>query len=272
MANYPLPVRGVAYKFETGLAQQADTKLLQSNPTLAAGDAKWAKDDGSLTNLTTLPYSTNSDKRVEVAISATEATCDNGTLIMSDAAGAQWCDQLVNVQFATRGIDDLAYPTTSGRSMDVDASGGLEVGSFQAGAITAAAIATDAIDADALAQSALDEINAALIVTPGNKVKTNTSGHVTTSYTIVKNVAFNNFEFEMVLSSDHVSPATGKTVTCEISKDGGAYAASTNAASEVGSGTYKINLAAADVNANMLTLKFTAAGCDTTKIAIVTQS
>jgi hypothetical protein len=45
-----------------------------------------------------------------------------------------------------RVADDFAYPTTSGRAMDVDASGGVEVGSFQAGAITAAAIADAAID------------------------------------------------------------------------------------------------------------------------------
>lgn len=46
-------------------------------------------------------------------------------------------------------------PTTDGRKVDIDASGGVEVGSFQAGAITAAAIATDAIDADALADNAI---------------------------------------------------------------------------------------------------------------------
>lgn len=97
-------------------------------------------------------------------------------------------------------------------------------------------------------------------------------GKVTTTYTIVKNQAFSAFEFEMVLSSDHVSPATGKTVTVQRSIDGGAYGNSTNAAAEVGSGTYKVDLSAADLNGNMITLKMTAAGCDTTKIGIVTQS
>jgi hypothetical protein len=48
-------------------------------------------------------------------------------------------------------------PTTAGRTLDVDASGGCEVGSFQAGAITAAAIATDAIDADAIADGAITD-------------------------------------------------------------------------------------------------------------------
>jgi hypothetical protein len=42
--------------------------------------------------------------------------------------------------------------------MDVDANGGVEVGSFQAGAITSAAFATDAIGSAALAASAVTEI------------------------------------------------------------------------------------------------------------------
>ncbi|HLE03483.1 MAG TPA: hypothetical protein VI729_02570, partial [Anaerolineales bacterium] len=46
----------------------------------------------------------------------------------------------VNVMYtATRQLLDLAFPTVSGRSIDVDAAFGVEVGSFQAGAITAAA-------------------------------------------------------------------------------------------------------------------------------------
>ncbi len=53
--------------------------------------------------------------------------------------------------------DDALRPVTQGQhNVDVDASGGVEVGSFQAGAITAAAIATDAIDADAIADNAIN--------------------------------------------------------------------------------------------------------------------
>lgn len=70
----------------------------------------------------------------------------------------------VNLQFRVhaRVPDDLAYPTTSGRSMDVDASGGVEVGSFQAGALTSAAFATDAITSTVLAASAITEIQTGL--------------------------------------------------------------------------------------------------------------
>lgn len=55
----------------------------------------------------------------------------------------------INLQYRVhaRINDDLAYPNTSGRGIDVDASGGVEVGSFQSGAITAAAVAAAANEA-----------------------------------------------------------------------------------------------------------------------------
>ena len=89
---------------------------------------------------------------------------------------------------------------------------------------------------------------------------------------IQKNAILNNFEFEMVDSADHVTPKTGLTVTAERSIDGGAYAACANAVVEVSVGTYKINLAATDTNGDFITLKFTGAGADATKISFKTES
>ena len=88
---------------------------------------------------------------------------------------------------------------------------------------------------------------------------------------ITKNVALANFEFVLVQSADHYTPATGASVTAQRSIDGGAFAACANAATEVGSGVYKIDLAAADLNGNVVTLKFSAAATDTRLITIVTQ-
>lgn len=81
---------------------------------------------------------------------------------------------------------------------------------------------------------------------------------------IAKNVALPKFSFYMVLSSDHVSPATGKTVTVQISKDDGDFANITNAVSEVGSGKYAVasGLTQAEMNADVIDLKMTADGCD----------
>lgn len=88
---------------------------------------------------------------------------------------------------------------------------------------------------------------------------------------IQKNVALSNFEFPMMLASDHVTLATGLTITSQVSKDGGVFAATDNSASEVGStGIYKINLSASDLDADILTLKFTAATADARVITIKT--
>jgi len=96
---------------------------------------------------------------------------------------------------------------------------------------------------------------------------------VVTTYTIKRATAFTAFTFQMVLSSDHVTPATGKTVTVTRSIDGGAYGASTaGTATEISNGSYKINLSAADLTGNMISILATGTGCDQTVIGIVTQS
>jgi len=52
----------------------------------------------------------------------------------------------------------------------------------------------------------------------------------------------------MVLSSDRVTPATGKTVTVTLSKDSAAFVASANSPVEVSGGFYYIILTAAEMN------------------------
>jgi hypothetical protein len=48
---------------------------------------------------------------------------DNITVVCSDSAGAEWCDLIVSIQTSARQIDDLAYPATSGRALNVSAGG-----------------------------------------------------------------------------------------------------------------------------------------------------
>ena len=88
---------------------------------------------------------------------------------------------------------------------------------------------------------------------------------------VQKNTALNNFEFLMVSSTDHVTPATGLTITSQRSIDGGAFGNTTNSASEVANGIYKINLSAADLNGDVITLKMTATGADARYITILTE-
>jgi hypothetical protein len=81
---------------------------------------------------------------------------------------------------------------------------------------------------------------------------------------IKKNTAMNNFEFTMIDSTDDISGKTGLAITAERSLDGGAFASMTNSATEVGNGVYKINLSAADTNADFISYKFTGTGANAT--------
>lgn len=89
---------------------------------------------------------------------------------------------------------------------------------------------------------------------------------------ITKNETFSNFEFPMVLTSDHYTAATAKTVTGERSIDGGAFAAVSGTIAEVGSGVYQIDLLALDTNGDTITYKFSGAACDDTIITVTTRA
>jgi len=89
---------------------------------------------------------------------------------------------------------------------------------------------------------------------------------------IPKNVALSNFGFFMVDSADHITPKIGLAITAQISKDGGGFAGAANAAAEIANGVYKIDLTQAEMNADVIVLKFTAAGADQRTITIKTDS
>jgi hypothetical protein len=87
---------------------------------------------------------------------------------------------------------------------------------------------------------------------------------------IKKNQALNNFVFLMVDANDHVTGKTGLSITATRSLDGGSFAACANAATEIASGLYKINLAASDLNADVVALRFTGTGADATIVKVKT--
>jgi hypothetical protein len=94
----------------------------------------------------------------------------------------------------------------------------------------------------------------------------------TSSFGIVKNAAFSNFEFPMVLTSDHYTAAISKTVTGQMSIDGASFVAINGAISEVGSGVYQADLLASDTNGEVITYKFSAANADDTIITVTTRA
>jgi hypothetical protein len=134
MATQVPPKKNIAYTFYVGLVSQANTKLFQVAPTLATGDVKSSLDGGAFGNLATLPVVTPAAGRaVRVDLSAGEMNGDNIVLQFVDAAGAEWCDLILNLQTAARQIDDLAFPATSGRSMVVDANGLVDANTVKVG-------------------------------------------------------------------------------------------------------------------------------------------
>jgi len=108
MPSYVTPLKNSAFVFYVGLTSQADTKLFQTNPTLAAGDFQVSIDGGGLGNLATLPdVDPNASKLVKISLSAAEMNGDNIQVIGSDAAGAEWCDIAINIQTTLQQIDNL---------------------------------------------------------------------------------------------------------------------------------------------------------------------
>jgi hypothetical protein len=87
---------------------------------------------------------------------------------------------------------------------------------------------------------------------------------------VKKNQAFNFFTFPMTSSSSH-QMQTGLTVTCQISKDGGSLANSSNAVVEIGGGLYYVSFVQAETNCNVMALKFSASGADDLPYTLVTQ-
>jgi PKD repeat protein len=144
---------------------------------------------------------------------------------------------------AMRGTDSaaLASVATEARLAELDAANlPADVDGITAGVITNAAGADVAADIIAL-KAETAKIRASLIV---------------------KNAIWSDVPVVMVLTSDHVTPATSKTVTGEVSLDGGAFGAVAGTITEVGDGMYSFDAAAADTNGTTGIFKFSETDCD----------
>lgn len=87
-----------------------------------------------------------------------------------------------------------------------------------------------------------------------------------------KNVALSDIPFYMVDETDGVTPETGLSITAEVSKDGGAFASAGGTATEISDGVYQFDATAADMNADVVVLKFTATGARAALVSISTLS
>ena len=89
---------------------------------------------------------------------------------------------------------------------------------------------------------------------------------------IPKNVALSDIPVYMVQTSDHVTPATGLSITIEVSKEGGGFAGAEGSITEIGNGAYGFDATAADMDADILIFKFTAPATDPVPLTIKTIS
>ncbi len=111
MAGVP-PKKGVAFTFTIALTSQADTKLFKTNPTIAAGDFTVSKDQGPYANLTTLPDAEpDGSSSVRIQLSADEMDADEVRVLCHDAAGAEWCDQLITIHTDSATIGEIEAQT-----------------------------------------------------------------------------------------------------------------------------------------------------------------
>lgn len=117
------PKKNVAFEFYVFLTSQADIKLFQVNPTLAAGDVKVSIDGGAFANLTTLPdVNPSGGRAVRVQMSQSEMNGDNIIIQFSDAAGAEWCDLGIVINTSTQQISELFLGTALSDSINDDGS------------------------------------------------------------------------------------------------------------------------------------------------------
>jgi hypothetical protein len=113
---------------------------------------------------------------------------------------------------------------------------------------------------------AIDEVRATIF----SDALLDAGGNVSVTSAFKKNVTLNGLMFPMTNSSSH-QLQTGLTVSAQISKDGGSLTATANSPTEVGGGLYAINLQSAEMNANKITLIFSAAGADVRILEFGTQ-
>src|SRR3990172_6144571 len=133
----------------------------------AALDSEVSKDGGTFTDCTNEAAEiATSSGLYTLSLTATEMNADIvATITKTSTTDAKTA---VNVMYtATRQLVDLAFPTTSGRSIDTTATGAvgvdfdnvegtLDAAEIGTGAITAAKFAAGAIDAAAIANGAID--------------------------------------------------------------------------------------------------------------------
>jgi hypothetical protein len=217
---------------------------------------------------TTGDFNSTMKTSLENGIWDSTASSHNTSLTLGNKlnSAASAGDPLSSAVPGSYGAGTAGYIIGNGMKVSVGTgTGQINVASGKVPATLVNSDITGNVSADIKAITAGVDFNAAM------KTSLNAATPATiTGLTFRSGVAVNGFPFFMALSSDRHSPATGKTITAMRSIDGGTFVACTNSATETSDGFYKINLSAADMNGHMITLKFTALGCEPTSKTIIT--
>jgi len=169
MAGWPVE-KNAAFNVQFPI-YDADGDLVTAAASL---DSEVSKDGGTFTDCTNEAGEiATASGTYRLVLTNTEMDADEVmTITKTGTAGAKTA---VNAMYtSTRQIDDLAFPTVSGRSLDVEATGevGLDLDNtvgalgtaqFDAAYFTAALYAASANDANALATDAVNEIRDAIL-------------------------------------------------------------------------------------------------------------
>ena len=265
-----------------------------SDWTPAAGDVKVSIDGGAQANIAALPTYSNGDWafvlsaaeltgkaiRVRIVDAATKAVQDDGFNIETFGnASAMYPDDITIASTAPDNTSITAIKAKTDNLPSDPADESLIIAATDAITSAVGTVSTNVsavkaktdnllFDASNFVKADLEHIGAVAISPTTAQLGVNVVS-AGGSYGIKKNTAKNAFPFLMTNATTHV-PMTGLTVTAQRSIDGGAFAACANAVTEVASGVYKINLAAADLNGDAIVLKFTATGADQTTMTIIT--
>jgi hypothetical protein len=179
--------------------------------------------------------------------------------------------------------DEIGYYTTTLDATDTNTVGILQIGINLASGLgvyhefqvmeeaaydVIYASGATAADAQWVAGGRLDLVLSGIPVDVWNDPSTRT---LTDPAGFKKNTAA-DINFVMVDSDDGITPLAGETVTASRSLDGAAFDACANSVTGIASGVYSITLAAADTNADILTLQFTSSGAVNRLITIKTET
>lgn len=206
------------YVTYVSLVSQADTKIFQVNPTLAAGDVKVAVDDAAPANLGTLPaVDADFTKRVKVTLSQAETNGDNITIIFSDAAGSEWCDLTINIPTSAQTLDAIDTNVDDIETDTNEIQGKLPTNKFMGSSDgadddgTLNTIATDAARLTAVRAAVLtDWINGGRLDLLLDAIKVVTDNQAAASTTLITGTVSHDNEAATttVIYSDDVTEAT----------------------------------------------------------------